>query len=202
MDTSRFDSTDTSPSPSEIACTLTRAVSPLQAADDAVVVHQLAQDLPGQDTLGAMRRVDLASQFRAHGNNDFLHALGGAHGRGGLQDDQVVFAQIWRNGTRGGLDIGQIRCLGVAVHLFEWRGHRQDERVALLGRQGRLQVAAVDCRLDEDVQVWFDDVDAARIDDVNGLCVDIDAKHLVALGGQHGGRWQANVAQAHHDDFL
>lgn len=45
-------------------------------------------------------------------------------------------------------------------------------------------------------------MDAAGIDGVDGLGVDVHAKHLVALGSQHGGGGQANVAQAHHHDFL
>ena len=36
----------------------------------------------------------------------------------------------------------------------------------------------------------------------HSMFLHIHTQHLMAFGGQHGGRWQANVAQAHNDDFL
>src|SRR5690625_2983379 len=153
----------------------------VDATHHAVVFHQLDEDAAGQHPLGAVGYENVLAdvvprllQAPCH------HFIGGAHGAGGLQDDQVTGLQMGRNGSGCLLDVAQVGLFAV----MEGGRHGNDEDIGWLGLKPGLELATLHGRFDQNVQVGLDDVDAPFVDGRHHIFADIDAKDIKPLGGQ------------------
>jgi len=82
------------------------------------------------------------------------------------------------------------------------RRHGEQEGVGRLHGGGRLQIALVDGRGDDHVQVGFDDLGLAAVDGVDRILVDIDADDVLLAGREHCSGWETNVTQTDHRDSI
>lgn len=175
-----------------------------QAADHAIVLHQLLQHLPGQHALGAVGDADVGffasrlrkTQVRPGFSQPGGHLLGGAHGGGGFQNDEVAALQHRGDGLAGGLDVAEV---GLVV-VLEGGGHGDEEGIGGLGGGGGAQVAFGDGGVDDHVEVGLDDVDGTTVDGVDGVLVEVDANDLDFARGKDGGGGQTDVAEADDGD--
>ena len=184
-----------------------KAVDP---PDDPVVFDKFPDDVPRQDPLRAVRDEYLPAAPVLSGRQevgaklpyDLADPLRGPHRRGRLQYDQVPLPQAGRDGAGSRLDVGDVGKLHVAPVAFHKGGrHGDDEGVGLLRNQGRLEIAAIHSRADQDVEFGLDDVDLTGVYDLHSLFVDIDAEHVVPLGAEHRGGRQTDVPKP-HDHYL
>jgi hypothetical protein len=171
---------------------------PVDSADDACVLDQLAKDLPGQHPLRRIRqqKIPAGGQTRTFqdGADDILCR---ARRRSGFQHHEVPRAQkrADRFGRRG--YIGQI---GRLIRMNR-RGNGDDESVGFFrpGLDG--QVSGLERRLDDGPQSRFPDVQIPVPQGFHDDRVDIHADDLHSAGGEGAGGRQSDVSQSQNADF-
>ena len=176
------------------------------AADDAVILDQLDEDATGQHALGAIGDVEIGRasamagdfQVRARSGEQSRDLIGGADRRSRFEDDEIAALQHRRDGACGVEHIGNVG----RIALTDRRWHGDDEGVGGFGRHAGAQAAAIDHTLHQPVQIDFLDMDAAFVDRVNDLSVDVEAENMRARARDHRCGREADIAEADDDDLL
>ncbi len=170
-----------------------------EAADEALVFDDLAQDGAGQHALGGVGEEDVAAGDQAPALKIAAHDRGdevsqGAGRDGGLEHDQRAGPEHRDDRAGGGLDEAEV---GAVV-----RGDRcrYTDEIGARGDRGWhcAQGAGGDGGADEGVQLGLDDVDPPGVDRVEDVAAQVDAGDPLTPGGEHRGGRQTDVAEAQH----
>ena len=165
----------------------------VDAADHAVVVDELIDDVAGQDAFRAVGDEDLAFELGALLENQRFHLVRRADRGGRLDHVQVAFLQERDDGLRRALDVGNI---GFVV-AFERSRDDDEVGVADDGRRRGFQHSGLDDLLAERLKTGLHDVNPALIGHVDDFLIDVDTRDVHAvLRGDDGGR-KPDVAESH-----
>ncbi len=176
------------------------------SADDAIIGHQFAHHMPGQDALGAVGHLHIRlfpsllgeCEIRADLSEPGGQLLGGADGRSGFENHEVSSGKNGGDGFCGGLDVAQVGL----VAILERSGHGDEEGIGGLWRGGGSKVTLMHGGMHEHVQLGFDNVNLALVDGIDGALVHIDADDFFLSRGEESGGGQADIAEADHADLL
>jgi hypothetical protein len=169
-----------------------------QAASETVVLLELDQDAPGQDTLGTMRDVDVTAGYQSRFGQDRREYVAGGAGRHGrFEDHQVAAAQEWDDVARGLLDVAQISPIGAGI---ERGGYGDDERVGRGGARLHPQMARIDRRGDQGLKLGLVDRHDAGLERALNAWARVDPDDVLARQGEHAAGRQADVAESEQTD--
>ncbi len=173
------------------------------AADDAIVLHQLDTRAARQHALRAVsdehvrRRAVALLREREIGprpRERFAHLLGRADGTRRFEHHEIALLEHGRDGQRRALHVTQV---GRAV-VLERRGHRDQEYRGRLRRTRHVQHLAFDRERHLLREPRLLDVDGSARHGIDHAGVDIDTEHAHGPLRGDGRRRQSDIAEPDH----
>ena len=170
----------------------------VDAADDAVVMHQLVKHVARQHPLGTIGYGQLPLQFGTLGENQPRHPVGRPHRRSRFDDEQIVLLEQRNDRARGRLDV---RHVGLVISLERSRhdhdidiaGHRLERRAQTPGRHGFA---------DRLGQAGLDDMNLAPVHLPDNRRIDVHADHFQASRSGESRRRKTDVSQSQKQNAL
>jgi len=122
----------------------------------------------------------------------FGHLLSRTNWRGGFQNDQIPLLQYRSNGLAGGFDITKVRF----VIAFERCGYGNQKGIRRLGSRHGFQVTLGHGRMNDHIQIWFDDMNFAAVDGIYRLLIYIDTNDLFLSRSKNCRGRKSNITEA------